>query len=281
MNICTFRGGWRCITHFLLKLEGHQCHAFCKEPKTTEAQCFCLHIITFCTLTWSISSFSPCISAISFPCWTPGWCRWNDGQLFWPSGFCVSGLATQLQRVWCADSTYFQSEIFVHRFSLRVNAFEGFCELWTWRICVEFFSRQWSHPSMSTEVFGNYQFHMLRFFECIFLPGFVETNVGTLEKSHHLVDHHAVFDLYQYLSDPCVVMIFYAYIYYKSDFKYRQICKSDGSYEIWSSAKRNDANQKSQQFPFRLHVFVHPAIWSWIKQHHEADVCRGQIPWEF
>lgn len=70
-------------------------------------------------------------------CWTPGWCRWNDGQLFWPSGFCVSGLATQLQRVWCVDSTYFQSEIFVHRFSLMVNAFEGFCNLWTWRICVE------------------------------------------------------------------------------------------------------------------------------------------------
>lgn len=124
-------------------------------------------------------------------------------------------------------------------------------------------------------------FTCLGFLECIFLPGFVETNVDTLEKSHHLVDHSAVFDLYQYLSDPCVVMIFYAYIYYKSDFKYRQICKSDGSYEIWSSAKRNDANQKSQQFPFRLHVFVHPAIWSWIKQHHEADVCRGQIPWEF
>lgn len=63
--ICTFRGGWRCITYFLLKLEGHECHAFCKEPeKTPEAQCFCLHIITFYTLTWSISSFPPCISAI-------------------------------------------------------------------------------------------------------------------------------------------------------------------------------------------------------------------------
>ena len=36
------------------------------------------------------------------------------------------------------------------------------------------------------------------FLECIFLPGFVGKTVGSLEKSHHLVDHSAVFDLYQY-----------------------------------------------------------------------------------
>ena len=92
------------------------------------------------------------------------------------------------------------------------------CELE--EFALNFCSRIWSHPSMSTEVFGNYQFHMLRFFG-VYLPPRI-----CWKKRRY--------PWYQYLSDPCIVylMIFYAYIYYKSDPKCRQICKSDGSYEI-------------------------------------------------